>query len=297
MPLFENSLIELIDSVMRLGLGTIKKGTCTGGATGTFVDTSRREKDDYFQSTSPPSRVRIISTTDGLAPKGEEREVSDWVLSTWTGSVAPDFSVAPAAGDTYRIFTDPSWDDVQEAINRAIDLVAGKALIPWIDETTTIQAATYEYAIPDGFVYIHKITQSNGDGDFTVPIPPDQWVVKQGLAVPVIHLLQYPNWGEAEGHYVSTLWADSELDAAKVLRIEGLRRQPKLDTDDSVCYISPNFVINQAAAWLHAARIRRRDVENDEHAARYQVYQDIADSVRKAENFSAQHPPDSKRVM
>jgi len=296
MPLYENTLAELVERVVRMGIGTWKAGTCTGGTTATFIDTIRRnEKDDFFNSTIPVSRVRIVTSTDGLAPQGEEREITDWVQSTATGTVGVAFSAAPASGDKYAILSDVYWDEVVNAINDAIDLVAGECFIDAIDETMTFQSDVYEYPVPSGFIYLYRITQENSDGQFLYPLKHDEWTVRRGMNPPRIKLYLTDTSRAAEGHYLGDLFADDSLEAGYHVRLEGLKRQARLVADSDICYLNPVFIAHQAAAWLHAKYIRRNENDPDMHGSQYQIQQAIADGIRK--DMRTQLPPDSKRVM
>jgi len=296
MALYSYSRKELAERVGRLGLDDWKEGTCTGGTTATFVDTARYEVDDYFQNTTPISRVRILSTTDGLAPVGEEREIITWTQAG-TGTILAQslFTVAPAAGDTYVILSEYSWAEIVEAINSAIDLVGRTMLVDKISETTTLQSSVYEYPIPSGFIYIYRISMADGEGDYPDPLALEDWKIIRGLPTPRIHITRLHGDSIYEDHGVGDLFADSGVVAARTLRIEGLARQARLDTDDSICEINPEYVWRQAAASLHAKRIRRPENEPDEHRTKYQILKAEAEAIKASERL--QLPPDSRRVQ
>lgn len=77
-------------------------GTSNGGDATTLTDTTRlTQADDYWNG----MRLFIIETTDGLAPKGESRRISDFINSTKTLYVELPFSAPVGNGDTYGIAT------------------------------------------------------------------------------------------------------------------------------------------------------------------------------------------------
>lgn len=296
MPLYEETLDSLIEQVCRVMLRDWKSGTATGGSTTTFIDTSRLEKDDYYNSLSPAARVHIRTTTDSAAPMGEEREISDWVQSTHTGTVDPAFSAAIGAGDTYAILQQYGWDEIREAINTAIKRVQKIALIEKIDEETLTVDDVNEYPIPDGFVYIYRITQSTNDGDFYVsPVPPDQYKIIRGASTPRIHFYNFPEDAKHSDHYYSNLWINTDFAASRKLRIEGYGKQEKLVNDTDLCYINPNYVCAQAAAFLHSSRIEKPSDEYDWHRVQAEIWQEQAD--REFTTLQTPLPPDTKRVV
>ncbi len=294
MTLYSNSRADLIERMLRLPLKAWIGGVVDSGSTSTVVDDSLEQPDDYFQNTTPVSRVRIISTTDGAAPKGEERRISDFALSTGTITISTDkvFSVAPAAGDTFAILCDYEWEELAEAINLVIDSLAEKAMVYRIDETIETQDGTYEYTLPPGFVTIHKVTQANDDGEFTDSIPGDQWgIIKSNP--PKLRLYTMPIEAQFEGHYWGELWAESDLVADRRLRIEGYARQQRLETDDEICYLNPLYIIFKAASMVMASRVMANDYDNFKTRS--------SECEKQAELYSkdlavTQFPADTKKV-
>lgn len=299
MALHENTLDELIERVCRTQLREWKEGTITGTpSTTTFIDSSRNEKDDYFNQTTPASRVHIRTTTDGAAPVGEEREITDWVNSTATGTVSPAFSAAPAAGDTYAILARYTWDEITQAINSAIDMVAKDSLIYKRDEESLeLVSDVFEYDVPTGFTHIFRLTMADSDGLFDgAPIPPDQYIIIRGGVHPRIKFLAMPDEMAFQDHSYGQLWRNVDFTAGRKVRVEGFGRQAKLEEDTDICYLNPVFVCAQAGAWLHAARIRRPTNEPDDHREQYRTWQRIADQLKVASSVKIHLPPNCKKV-
>lgn len=300
MAIYDYTLDQLIERTCQLALGSGVwfEGTATGGTTGTVVDSSRYEADDYFQNIDAWAYIR--TTTDGAAPRGEEREISDWVQNGGTATVLPVFSAAPAAGDTYAFIAGYRWAEIKAAINTAIDLVAPYALIEKMDETISLIADVYEYPLPAGFLYVYRIAMANSDGIYIDKIPAEYYRVVRSAPIPRLHFYRFPAEQQHSRHYYGELWANADLTADRLLRIEGLGRQATLIQDSDSCKINPDFVCYQAAALLHANRIRRSDTDPEEHRVQYQVCQGIADRISGGapyfKNLTSALPPDSKRV-
>lgn len=71
--------------------------TASGGSTITVVSTALTEADDAWNG----GFVGIKTTTDGLAPQGESREVTDFTASSDTLTVTTAFSVTVGSGDKF----------------------------------------------------------------------------------------------------------------------------------------------------------------------------------------------------
>jgi hypothetical protein len=294
MSLFSTTGIELIERTARI-LKDWKGGTCTSGGASTFIDTTRTEGDDYFQNTTPVSRVRIITTTDAAAPQGQERTISDWVVSTGTGTVTAAWTTAnPGAGDTYGIMSEYSWDEVFHAINDVFDSVKNLPVLERADHSVALVSSVYEYDIPIGFTHIYRVTMESGTGNYGTPIPPEEYRIVRGTPTPRLHFVRQITSGLPEGISYPGLWADSELSGGKLLRIEGFGYQTKLVSDTDLCFLDPIFVCYQAAADLNARRITRADTDPDEYRTQYQLCQAKANEYKP--KTIANFPPNMKRV-
>jgi hypothetical protein len=284
--LYNTTLVSIIETLCRTKLNDWKEGVATSGSTSTIVDTvGRDEPDDYFQSTSPVSYARILTTTDNLAPKGEERKASDFVNSTYTLSVTPNYTVTPGAGDTYAIYHIKRWADMVSYINSAIDMVRADVLVPKIDETSIIlQDDVYEYPLPPDFTHLYRVTQQDADGNFyDNPVTPEHYSIVRAAPIPLLH-------------FYKGCWFDSAHENGREIRLEGFGLQGKLVNDQDICYINPEWVVNQVAALIHASLSRRADNEPDDHATQYKMCQTIANGIRSSKGFSTLIPPDIKRI-
>ncbi len=75
--------------------------TADSGTINTLTDNALAQADDYWNG----FWLEIVNTTDGLAPKGEIRQVTDFVATTDTLHTTPsNFSAAIGAGDTYMLY-------------------------------------------------------------------------------------------------------------------------------------------------------------------------------------------------
>lgn len=295
MTAFNNTLADL---VYRMGRTMFKRdeffeGEADASAVGTLVDATRYEPDDYFQNTVPVTKFFIVSTTDGAAPVGEERQATDFTQSSGSASVAPNWTAAPGVGDMYIGLNEYSWSQIREAINAAIDVANSLGFREEkIDETTELVAAVYDYAIPSGFTHIYRVTMANDDGDFFDPIPAEQWSVRRALSPPMLRFEPYPKSKKFTDIYYGDNWFDVSATAGRLVRIEGLQKQEHLTNPTDICYINPVFITNQAMALLHNARVTSTDP--DEHKALATTHQEVANSVGLS--VMKQMPADSKRV-
>ena len=299
MAIFETTVDALVERLGRLVLHDWREGTATGGTTATIIDTVHRdEPDDFFQNTSPVSRAYIRTTTDGATPIGEERKAIDFVNSSATLTVAPVYSVAPAAGDTYVIMRLFRWAELREAINSAIDQVKSEVLIPKIDDTSVSLAAdAYEYTLPSDFVYINRLQMADdSENFFDEPVPPMQYRIVKSSSSPRLLFLKAPESIAATDHYYSNYWFSSVGTAGRKLRIEGLQVHPTLENDTDICYVNPNYIAAQAGAWLHLQLASRSDMDADAHMTQFNTWQAIANQIRMSQGFKTQLPPNSKKV-
>ena len=98
---------------------SIVRGTATGGSTTTVVDSSAALSGatvDHFDY----AFIKITTTTDGLAPQGEVRAISEggYTVASGTWTVSAAFTVAVASGDTYEIHYGPHPATLDRLINK-----------------------------------------------------------------------------------------------------------------------------------------------------------------------------------
>lgn len=292
---FSYTLKQLIRRTAMLYLDDWKEGTLTSTSgtnlAKTFIDTSRNEKDDFFQNTTPVSWFHVLTTTDGLAPQGEEKDIADWTLATTTGLLRADLTATLHSGDTYGILSKFRWFEIKEAINEAIDIASTRMFIEKLTETTVMVASTYEYDVT-GFSHIYRVTLKNADANFLYEVPPSQYEIVRGSSK--IKLLTYPVDSIPEGHQVGGMWADDNLVAGSYLRIEGLSKQASLSADTSTCVLDPDFICAYAAHRLLIKRGNRSDLDPDNKASRAAYYKTIADKLLL--DNTTRLPPNTKRV-
>ena len=84
------------------------------------------------------------------------------------------------------------------------------------------------------------------------------------------------------------------IEAVHTLRIEGFSKQDTLSADTTTCGLYPEFVTQQAAAYLHQKRIGRSDIDPDMHSVQYGIAQANADRALRAARV--QLPMNTKRV-
>lgn len=295
MAIFSQTLDNLVEEVCRQ-IDDWVEGTATGGSSSTVEDTSLAcYGNDYFNDQDAWIYIRSGDAA------GDYRKISDFVSSGGVVSVTPNFTATVANTDTYSIHhtkSEDSWHrpDVVAKINLSIQRVAEKAHVWNIDTTSiTLVASTYEYNIPTSFMGIYRVTMAASDGGFDdMPeIPPSEYWVIPG-STPKLHFRRTHADQLFGGHYIGDSWAETSLTATRVLRIEGLGSPAVLTTDASTCSISPAYIAFQAAAWLHAMKIRSTENDPDNHRIQFEICQAIADR-EKAQVVGAQLPAGYKR--
>ncbi|XUX01205.1 MAG: hypothetical protein TUN42_04245 [Dehalogenimonas sp.] len=295
MAIYSYTLDQLVERICRLYLHDFREGMTTGsGSNATLVDINRTERDDFFNNL-PGSQVYIRSGTYA----GSLRTITDWANSSGTLTFAPVVGGTIATSVSYSIHCSYPRDDVVEAINQAIDVVAEEALV-WLspnESTITLVADTYEYALPTNFLVITRVTMADADGYFyDAEIPASQYrIIRSGA--PKLHLLKEitssPDTGWFHQFYQN---GNFDVTAGRKLRIEGLGSQATLTSDSDTCSIAPSFICAQAAALLHASRIARAENDPEMHQVQFQTMQAIADRER-TKVVGAKVPRDAKRVM
>jgi len=181
------TLATLVEELARR-MRDFEEQTATGGSTTTVVDTTNRtEADDYWNE----SWVYIRTTTDGNAPQGEERKVTDFTASSDTLTVAPAFSAAVESGDTYWLFKRFRFEEYKRAINAAIRSCWPYFFEKKVDEDTLVVCDdTLKYTLPSGVkrlaqVYIENVSKSssgtaNGtQSDTTLQDTDQSWTVNE----------------------------------------------------------------------------------------------------------------------
>ena len=143
----QKQLTHLIQSVYD-ALQQTKGVLATGGSTTTFVDTTLSDdiQDDDFNG--QVAIVEYDAGGAGAAPEGEIRTISDYVASTWTGTVSTAYSAAVAANDRVLVCNTAIYplNDVIRLCNKALQKMGR---FPQVDSTSLDGlAATTVYALP-----------------------------------------------------------------------------------------------------------------------------------------------------
>lgn len=111
---------RVTQELSRWGLSIVR--TATGGAVGSVTDSSLAlsgASADRFDH----HWLKIATTTDGLAPQGEVRQVTEGGFTPASGALAvpSNFSVAPGSGDTFEVhefFDPPTLDGISNKLTR-----------------------------------------------------------------------------------------------------------------------------------------------------------------------------------
>ncbi|MCK4918754.1 MAG: LamG domain-containing protein, partial [Candidatus Pacebacteria bacterium] len=126
-------------------------GTVDSGSTATLVDSALTQADDYWNDWT----VKIVTTTDSLAPQGETATITDFVATTDTLSFVA-LTTAVGAGDTYKLYygdeNGPTWttgkyssamsfdgvdDYVDAGSDASLDITDAITVSAWVKTTDT----------------------------------------------------------------------------------------------------------------------------------------------------------------
>lgn len=159
MAQYSNAL-SVIRQYLSATVGDLIQGSADSGSSTTLVDTMLRKPNDFYNNLGYRSYIYAGTAI------GEEREISDWVFSTNTLTLAPAGSAIDNTSkyELHRIF----WEDeYRKAINLAIESVGDSYLVPLLDSTTVKLTSstdnlsdtvyTWEYTMPANMLYVHKI--------------------------------------------------------------------------------------------------------------------------------------------
>lgn len=242
MALYSNTL-----AVIRQYLSTMV-GDCLMGQCGTTGATTQKiyapflwQANDYYNNHK--YEVYVYAGTN----IGVTKRVTDWVLADYLLTVHSIYDAkcdATSYIELHRIFSE---DDYRKAINLAIESLSDRYLIDKIDEGTTLVASTYEYTLPAGMNYVHKVTTeySADTGKFydSYEVDSRDWDIISPRTLKL-----------RKGYYSIT--------AGKDLRIEGQGVQDTLDSDTDVCYLPPDWVVQKAITFLPQNKIQSNNLDN-----------------------------------
>ena len=171
----EKTRAEMVEEVARR-MGYYLRGTATGGSTTTVVDTAALlALDDFWVG----HYVYVVEDAGGAgaAPEGEERAVTDYVQSTATLTIAPAFTAAVGAGDTFELLA-LRRADVIAAINAAIRASGETWLVYQVDDNTvTIADDDYDYDLPTDLARMLAVWTRDETDEPWVEVRGEMWRV------------------------------------------------------------------------------------------------------------------------
>ena len=244
MALYSNSL-QVIRHYLSAAMGDLISGTAGSGTSTTLVSTLLRKADDYYNNHH--YRCYIYAGTN----IGEEREVSDWTLTSPanTLTLAPAYTAAIDNTSKYELHHIFNEDEYRKAINMGIESMAGKYLANLVDDTTiTLVADTYEYALPTNFLYLHRVTTEKevaGDEfDASDEVDVRDWSIIKAYP-PMLKL--------HEDRYSIT--------AGKDLRLEGYGTQAIVSADTDTIYLPPKWLVAEAILSLPHSKVESNNLD------------------------------------
>lgn len=235
----EKTRAELVAEVSRR-LGFYLRGTATAGSTTTVVDTDNLLALDNFWV---GHYVYLVEDAGGAgaAPEGEERVVTGYVRSTATLTIAPAFTAAAAAGDTYELLA-LRRADVVAALNGAIRASGETWLVYQVDDATvTIADDDYDYDLPVDVARLLAVWARDATDEPWMRVRGEAWQVAKTPGA------QELVFGTLAG-----------LGAGDLIRLEYMARVAEMATDAAVLGVGEpaeremvDFVVAYALFLLH----------------------------------------------
>jgi hypothetical protein len=204
---------------------------------------------------------------------GEHRDkdftITDFAKTNGVITFDPDLSTATLTNDKYEIFPlGYTPTELNDAINLAISLGEDELLIGKVDTTIRTISSTFEYTIPSDIVFVERIIQEGGTTN---------------RYSPSIGYIDSRHWRILDED-PPKLWFDDNYDpltAGRNLRLLGQGKQKQLTKDEDLLYMDRTFVIYQAKALLHQARVSGEGEDFDGHRSQMMLAQAIADRERR----------------
>jgi hypothetical protein len=208
-------------------------GTATGGSTTTIVDSARTEGDDEYNNWW----AYILTTTDTLAPQGQERKISAYSTSSDTATVPIPYTAAVQANDTYEFHEGYRVAEYNEAINHAIRQAKGKIFTKTISTATTV-SNQYRY------------TMSTATTEWNVSRVEVQW----DTTVTTYPYLQSIKWRLEEDAGTYYLQFSEALPGSYTLRIHHITDPSELSTDSATTSVPTDYIVEAAKVYLFEMR-------------------------------------------
>lgn len=190
-------------------------------------------------------------------------------------TVGRAFGVTPVAGDLYEVHRHFEAEEINRAIQAAIEEVQDRVTCPISDASTVLSSSTYEYDIPPGFSHVFALDAETSAGLWE-EITPAGWRVLQSIRKVQI------DW-DLVGAY----------DGCK-LRFRGFRYAQVPFADDQGVDVRPAFVKERAAARLCATKLGGRGADAEGWQAKTQLHEALAETERA--RLIRRYPPNNRRV-
>jgi len=185
---------------------------------------------------------------------GEEREVSDWTLTSPAATLTfdPAFTTAIDVTSQYELHYIFTEDEYRKAINMAINALAGKYLIAKTNASITLVDDIYEYTLPDGFEFIDRIITEDEE-DSGIFYADD--------------VIDSRDWGLISPRKLKLHESRYSITEDKDLKIEGQGRQETVNADSDVIYLPPDWLVAKAITMLPKNKIMSNKLDATYHQA------------------------------
>lgn len=243
-------------------LGLVGSGTATSATASTLVDITtparRGERNDYWNG----GIAKLVSGTGSTGYP--ERYISDWVQSTQTATIAPNWDTTPDNTTGYELYKKTfTPDDYKWAINAAIEKSWPHIFDKDEDTSLTTVANTYAYTIP---------STVNPDWTYTVEIQD----VTSPTSYPYIRVPFQLIRDDAGTAYVQFLFLPQ---TDRTIRIRSVKRLSTLSTEMSTIDIIYSDYIKARAKALLYMKLLGAPMRSD----REQVMENVVAFERQAQ--------------
>lgn len=132
------------------GYGTV---TADGLDASEFYDTTALQSGQYSEDDLEKCWIRVETSTDGNAPQGEIRAVSEFNPELGLVKVSPAFSAALTAGDTYQFFR---WPHPQKIVDHIDTILTQECWLPTFGICTEFPDGDMELAGANDFTAVNS---------------------------------------------------------------------------------------------------------------------------------------------
>lgn len=184
-------------------------------------------------------------------------------------TISPALATVVDTTDRAELYPDFTPQELNDAINLSIGMVEDVALQDVVDESIEVVDKVFEYSVPGNLAFIEFIFQETATAN------------RYG---PSKDLINTRHWRLLRDGGRGKIWFDDtfvSLTAGRNLRLVGQKAPGKLTLDSDLTEVRESYILYQAKALLHQAKIRGRGADFEEHREQMGLAQGMADRERQ----------------